>query len=103
MPLTLYNSLTRRESPFEPLEPRKGADVLLRRYGIRYCHVGHARAYIVWDMVRRYLMWRGYDVRYVQNFTDIDDKILIAPAKPIPQWKPWRNASSMNISQIWTS
>ncbi len=41
-----------------------------------YCHVGHARAYIVWDMVRRYLMWRGYDVRYVQNFTDIDDKIL---------------------------
>ncbi|MEG5063243.1 cysteine--tRNA ligase [Microcoleus sp. B3-A4] len=76
MPLTLYNSLTRRESPFEPLEPRK-----VRMYccGVTvydYCHVGHARAYIVWDMVRRYLMWRGYDVRYVQNFTDIDDKIL---------------------------
>ncbi|XZN99828.1 MAG: cysteine--tRNA ligase [Microcoleus sp.] len=76
MPLTLYNSLTRRESPFEPLEPQK-----VRMYccGVTvydYCHVGHARAYIVWDMVRRYLMWRGYDVRYVQNFTDIDDKIL---------------------------
>ncbi|MBD1829608.1 cysteine--tRNA ligase [Microcoleus vaginatus GB1-A2] len=76
MTLTLYNSLTRRESPFEPLEPRK-----VRMYccGVTvydYCHVGHARAYIVWDMVRRYLMWRGYDVRYVQNFTDIDDKIL---------------------------
>ncbi|MCW6048761.1 cysteine--tRNA ligase [Lyngbya sp. CCAP 1446/10] len=76
MPLTLYNSLTRRESPFEPLEPSK-----VRMYccGVTvydYCHVGHARAYIVWDMVRRYLMWRGYDVRYVQNFTDIDDKIL---------------------------
>jgi cysteinyl-tRNA synthetase len=76
MPLTLYNSLTRRESPFEPLEPPK-----VRMYccGVTvydYCHVGHARAYIVWDMVRRYLMWRGYDVRYVQNFTDIDDKIL---------------------------
>ncbi len=76
MPLTLYNSLTRRESPFEPLEPGK-----VRMYccGVTvydYCHVGHARAYIVWDMVRRYLMWRGYDVRYVQNFTDIDDKIL---------------------------
>lgn len=41
-----------------------------------YCHLGHARSYIVWDTVRRYLMWRGYDVRYVQNFTDIDDKIL---------------------------
>jgi cysteinyl-tRNA synthetase len=76
MPLTLYNSLTRRESPFEPLEPPK-----VRMYccGVTvydYCHVGHARSYIVWDMVRRYLMWRGYDVRYVQNFTDIDDKIL---------------------------
>ncbi|WP_377478433.1 MAG: cysteine--tRNA ligase [Microcoleus anatoxicus] len=76
MPLTLYNSLTRRESPFEPLEPQK-----VRMYccGVTvydYCHVGHARAYIVWDMVRRYLMWRGYEVSYVQNFTDIDDKIL---------------------------
>ncbi|MEG3987770.1 cysteine--tRNA ligase [Microcoleus sp. S28C3] len=76
MTLTLYNSLTRRESPFEPIEPGK-----VRMYccGVTvydYCHVGHARAYIVWDMVRRYLMWRGYHVRYVQNFTDIDDKIL---------------------------
>jgi len=41
-----------------------------------YCHLGHARACIVWDVVRRYLQWRGYDVCYVQNFTDIDDKIL---------------------------
>lgn len=76
MSLTLYNSLTRRESPFDPIEPKK-----VRMYccGVTvydYCHVGHARAYIVWDMVRRYLTWRGYDVRYVQNFTDIDDKIL---------------------------
>ncbi len=76
MPLTLYNSLTRRESPFDPIAPGK---VLMYCCGVTvydYCHVGHARAYIVWDMVRRYLMWRGYDVRYVQNFTDIDDKIL---------------------------
>ena len=41
-----------------------------------YCHLGHARSYIVWDTVRRYLKWRGYAVEYVQNFTDIDDKIL---------------------------
>ena len=41
-----------------------------------YCHLGHARSYIVWDTVRRYLSWRGYDVQYIQNFTDIDDKIL---------------------------
>lgn len=40
------------------------------------CHLGHARSYMVWDVLRRYLQWRGYRVHYVQNFTDIDDKIL---------------------------
>ena len=76
MTLTLYNSLTRRKELFEPIEPGK-----VRMYccGVTvydYCHLGHARSYIVWDTVRRYLQWRGFDVRYVQNFTDIDDKIL---------------------------
>src|SRR5919202_1616893 len=76
MTLTLYNTLTRRKEPFEPLEIGK-----VRMYccGITvydYCHLGHARACIVWDVTRRYLQWRGDDVRFVQNFTDIDDKIL---------------------------
>ncbi|OCR02752.1 cysteine--tRNA ligase [Oscillatoriales cyanobacterium USR001] len=72
----LYNSLTRRVEPLETIEPGK-----VRMYccGVTVydrCHLGHARCYIAWDVVRRYLMWRGYEVRYVQNFTDIDDKIL---------------------------
>ena len=76
MTLTLYNTLTRRKEPFEPLEIGK-----VRMYccGITvydYCHLGHARTCIVWDTARRYLQWRGYEVHYVQNFTDIDDKIL---------------------------
>jgi cysteinyl-tRNA synthetase len=76
MTLTLYNTLTRRKEPFEPLESGK-----VRMYccGITvydYCHLGHARTCIVWDTARRYLQWRGLDVDYVQNFTDIDDKIL---------------------------
>lgn len=76
MPLTLYNTLTRQKEEFRPLEPGK---VKMYCCGVTvydYCHLGHARSYIAWDTVRRYLEWRGYDVTYVQNFTDIDDKIL---------------------------
>ncbi len=76
MPLALYNTLTRQRELFEPISP---GQVLMYYCGVTvydHCHLGHARACIVWDMVRRYLQWRGYRVRYVQNFTDIDDKIL---------------------------
>ncbi|MDY6783021.1 MAG: cysteine--tRNA ligase [Cyanobacteriota bacterium] len=76
MTVTPYNTLTRRKEPLETLEPGK-----VRMYccGITtydYCHLGHARTCLIWDVVRRYLQWRGYEVRYIQNFTDIDDKIL---------------------------
>jgi cysteinyl-tRNA synthetase len=67
---------SRKKNPSNTLEPGK---VKMYCCGVTvydYSHLGHARCYIVWDTVRRYLMWRGYDVHYVQNFTDIDDKIL---------------------------
>ncbi len=76
MTLTLYNTLTRRQEPFETVETGK---VKMYYCGVTvydYCHLGHARACIVWDVVRRYLQFLGYEVRYIQNFTDIDDKIL---------------------------
>ena len=76
MSLALYNTLSRRKEAFKTLVPNQ---VKMYCCGVTvydYCHLGHARSYIVWDTIRRYLSWRGYDVRYVQNFTDIDDKIL---------------------------
>ena len=76
MTLTVYNTLTRHQESFESIEQG-----LVKMYccGVTvydYCHLGHARSYIVWDTIRRYLQWRGYQVHYIQNFTDIDDKIL---------------------------
>ena len=76
MTLTVYNTLTRRKETFTPLESGK---VLMYCCGITvydYCHLGHARTCIIWDVVRNYLQWSGYSVQYIQNFTDIDDKIL---------------------------
>ncbi len=76
MSLVLYNTLTRKKEPFETLEPGR---VNIYCCGVTvydYSHLGHARCYVAWDTVRRYLLWRGYAVHYVQNFTDIDDKIL---------------------------
>ncbi len=76
MTLTIYNTLTRQKEVFQPLDPQR---VLMYCCGITvydYCHLGHARTCLIWDVVRNYLQWRGYPVRYIQNFTDIDDKIL---------------------------
>jgi cysteinyl-tRNA synthetase len=74
--LKVYNTLTRAKEPFQPLDPPKvrfyncGPTV----YG--YFHIGNARNFILADTIRRYLRFRGYEVRLVQNITDIDDKII---------------------------
>ncbi|MEM1278715.1 MAG: cysteine--tRNA ligase [Cyanobacteria bacterium P01_H01_bin.152] len=76
MSLTLYNTLIKRKQPFTPIHPGR---VTMYCCGVTVyddCHLGHARSYLGWDVLRRYLRWRGYAVHYVQNFTDIDDKIL---------------------------
>ncbi|WP_261891837.1 cysteine--tRNA ligase [Acaryochloris marina] len=76
MNLTLHSTLTNQKEPFISLRP---GHVVMYCCGVTVydnCHLGHARSYMVWDVLRRYLKWCGYTVRYVQNFTDIDDKIL---------------------------
>ena len=76
MPLRFTNSLTSRTEAFEPLEAGKATIYCCGVTVYDLCHLGHARSYINWDVLRRYLIWSGYDVTYVQNYTDIDDKIL---------------------------
>jgi len=81
MPLQLTNTITKRKEPFKPIRSNK---VNIYCCGVTVydlCHLGHARSYIVWDVLRRYLIWIGYKVNFVQNFTDIDDKILDRAAK----------------------
>jgi cysteinyl-tRNA synthetase len=76
MTLNLYNTLTNKKEEFKPLEQGKIKIYCCGITAYDYCHLGHGRTCLVWDVVRRYLQWKGYDVRYIQNFTDIDDKIL---------------------------
>jgi cysteinyl-tRNA synthetase len=74
--LQIYNSLTRRKEPFQTMQPN-----LVKMYvcGITvydYCHIGHARVYVTFDVMARFLRAQGYKVVYVRNITDIDDKII---------------------------
>ena len=74
--MKIYNSLTRSKEPLVPIEP---GHVRLYVCGLTvydFCHIGHARVLVVFDMVRRWLEAFGYRVTYVRNITDIDDKII---------------------------
>ena len=74
--LRIHNSLTRRKEDFVPLEPGKVRMYVCGMTVYDYCHVGHARVLVVFDAVQRWLRASGYDVTYVRNITDIDDKII---------------------------
>ncbi|MFA6033790.1 MAG: cysteine--tRNA ligase [Myxococcota bacterium] len=76
MPIKLFNTMSNRKDEFKPLvEGRIGLYVCgVTVYDM--CHIGHARAYISFDMIHRYLRYSGYEVTYVRNFTDVDDKII---------------------------
>lgn len=74
--LQIYNSLTSRKEPFRPMTPGQVRMYVCGMTVYDYCHLGHARAMVVFDMVARYLRAQGLDVTYVRNITDIDDKII---------------------------
>ena len=74
--LQIFNSLTRQKEEFRPIEPGKTRMYVCGMTVYDYCHIGHARVMVVFDIVLRWLRIKGYDVTYVRNITDIDDKII---------------------------
>ena len=74
--LSIYNTLTRKKEPFQPLQPKTVRMYVCGVTVYDYCHIGHARSALVFDVIRRYLEFSGYQVDFVKNFTDVDDKII---------------------------
>jgi cysteinyl-tRNA synthetase len=76
MALTIYNTMTGKKEPFQPIKEGKVGMYVCGVTVYDLSHIGHARAAIVFDIIFRYLKYRGYDVTYVRNYTDVDDKII---------------------------
>ncbi len=74
--MEIYNTLTRRKETFQPQEPGKVRIYVCGPTTYNYIHLGNARPIVFFDTVRRYFTYKGYDVLYIQNFTDVDDKII---------------------------
>lgn len=89
MPIVLqvYNTLSRKIEPFEPVNSGKVLMYVCGPTVYDYSHMGHARTYVAFDVIRRYLRLMGYDVLYVQNITDIDDKIISRARNEGVDWR----------------
>ncbi len=76
MSIKIYNTLTRKKEVFTPIKPGQVSLYVCGITSYDYCHIGHARSSLVFDMIVKYFKYRGYKVHFVRNFTDIDDKII---------------------------
>ena len=74
--MRIYNTLTRKKEEFVPQEEGKVKMYVCGPTVYNYFHIGNARPFVVFDTMRKYLEYRGYKVKFVQNFTDVDDKII---------------------------
>lgn len=74
--MRIYNTLTRKKEEFKPIEEGKARIYVCGPTVYNYFHIGNARPFVVFDTLRKYLEYRGYKVKFVQNFTDVDDKII---------------------------
>ncbi|HEV8078149.1 MAG TPA: class I tRNA ligase family protein, partial [Marinobacter sp.] len=74
--IRIYNTLSQKKEEFKPIEPGKVGVYVCGMTVYDYCHLGHARVLVAFDVITRYFRHSGFDVNYVRNITDIDDKIL---------------------------
>jgi cysteinyl-tRNA synthetase len=97
--LRIYNTLTRKKEIFKPIDPGKVGIYVCGVTVYDSCHVGHARSMVVFDVIVRYLRFSGYSVRYIRNFTDVDDKII---RRANSDGTDIATISGIGISWIWT-
>ena len=95
--MRLYNTLTRRKEKFIPIEDGKVNMYVCGPTVYDYIHVGNARPLVTFDTLRRYFIYKGYDVKYVVNFTDIDDKIIQKAQKEGLTYRKLPRDISMNL------
>lgn len=86
MSLKVFNTLTREKEAFVPAEPGKVKIYVCGVTPYNHPHIGNARPFVVWDVIHRYFERKGYCVEHIQNFTDVDDKIIDAAAKEGIAW-----------------
>ena len=82
--MKVFNTLTRKKEEFKPLVAGKVSMYVCGPTVYNYIHIGNARSVIAFDTIRRYFEYRGYDVKYVSNFTDVDDKMINEARKEHP-------------------
>ncbi len=98
MPIRIYNTLTRQKEEFEPREAGKASMYVCGVTPYAPAHVGHGRHAVAMDVVRRWLTYRGYDVTYVMNVTDIEDKIFAAAQR---EGRSWRDVADDYTASYW--
>ena len=98
MSMVLYNTKTKKKDALVPLIPGQVSMYVCGVTVYDDCHLGHARSALTFDMIRRYLEFSGYQVTYVRNFTDIDDKILNRAKQ---EDVPWNDISERYIQNFY--